>query len=779
MRKLLTLSTVVGCVMGLNAVNPSPSRLSVGSNGSLKATHVLKPVRSSNGVKVKELRNYTMGMKCLSSQRDNKVVNPMLRRGSKARVSDGATLYEGFEAWDGETNNWIPDGWSVESNGSPDLQVTEKWGVDKPANSYGLPSAADGENVAVIGFSINEQDEWLISPSVLVNENEALSFYIYAQPVFLYDTNLIDWDAMEFTERNIIADMQVLAKAEGDTEWKTLWKLTDLYTDWTCEELIYNAPVEMEKNTIDLSEYYGKNTQFAFRYVGKDGDTMTIDAVQVAMPALDGVRYAAPLETLYWGFNREPGFGYLQLDIAQYPVFTPITWENVTYNDAATYSWSYHDPDTNDMEISDEQDALTVTYRPDFSSDFTSRNNMYYPPILTGSVPGASDGVYTAPYTYLQAGGAPEIELDNAGVPELFETGLLPFDLHSEGYTFLIQEDTEIGEMALPVFGYNCNSDLHWLNYTMNGEEPQEGDYVHMNAIMNYLFPPTAPLVINGLHVLGVGQVPESSDIEFKIEIVRTVEGVPDMDNPLAVATCTADKVLHAEYGSNDLLTIPFDFDTPFVADDSEEAYIIKFSGFRNDAIQYFAPLQSELPNPDEIAYGWIVKELYIGGNLVESYTPTVYVEGEYGPCMNAFAMNINGYYPYLTTDVTEVEFADNAPIEIPLSSYYDGSELQIETFDGVSAEATGRYGDCVLTLTRNDATAVVSGVVKVSAPGVGVEVNVSTDPASIGSINGDVDADPVAAFTPDGKRICLGNLQTGLYIVKYSDGSVRKVNVK
>lgn len=88
----------------------------------------------------------------------------------------------------------------------------------------------------------------------------------------------------------------------------------------------------------------------------------------VGLPQPDGISYEDPAETLYWGFDRSESWRSLTVSIAQYPVYAPLTWENMSYAEGATFQWEYCDPITADWVTSDD-DNLTVTYLPDYSSE--------------------------------------------------------------------------------------------------------------------------------------------------------------------------------------------------------------------------------------------------------------------------------------------------------------------------------------------------------------------------------------------------------------------------
>ncbi len=255
-----------------------------------------------------------------------------------------------------------------------------------------------------------------------------LSYWLYLDPMFLFNMNNVDWDTLEFIgEREVAATLQIWVQPEGG-EWVMLKDLSLL-------ELMDLSPTALEKNTCSLADYAGKKVKVAFRYVGIDGNTMFIDAVGVGYPSLEDVSYMDPFSTLYWGFERGTSLTGLGAAIAQYPVYAPLTWTNMSYIEGATFSWKYCDPITAEFVTDDNPDELVVTY-----------------------------------------------------VPEL-NVSLFPFSFHDRGLAITTVDDESIGDSAIPVFGYNSNADRYWLNYSLNGEEPIDGIYSKLEGIANVLFP--------------------------------------------------------------------------------------------------------------------------------------------------------------------------------------------------------------------------------------------------------------------------------------------------
>lgn len=535
------------------------------------------------------------------------------------------------------------------------------------------------------------------------------------------------------------------------------------------------------KYTVNLADYVGKDIRIGFRYKAKDCDMVMLDDVRVNVPELEDVAYSLPLSTLFWGLNREEGWGSIVPSIALYPVDTPITWTNIS-PEGASYSWSYTDPeDPGENGSSDNGSELTLIYHPSaeiLAADPLHRNFYEYPTLMA-EAPGAEKMTYQWAEAPFQAGGMPDAGgKDDDGKMVSDPRTLFPFDPAKDGLTFLTLDDPGIGDMAIPVFGYNENVDEYWLNYTMNGEDPAPGDYSHLTAILNRVIPTGGNFVMTGSTVYAAGKVPLSSEIEFTLELIPLGEGnTLDLEKnpPVATAKVTADKILHTAYGANDLLTIPFDFAAPCLLEGEGNGYVVRFSGFHNPLIEYFEPLQSEFPFKDERLIGWFERHTHIEGfEEGVSYSPMAYVEGLHGVCLNAFAIGLDGYYPYLAATAEEVEVtADGEPTEYPLVSYYPGSELEVSVPMGVVAEVTGRYEEARLILRHDDTEVIAEGDVILTAPGVSLSLPLK-EVSGVALREG---------YAPQVKEILRadGSVVTsvsggGVYILRYSDGTARKI---
>ncbi len=363
---------------------------------------------------------------------------------------------------------------------------------------------------------------------------------------------------------------------------------------------------------------------------------------------------------------------------------------------------------------------------------------------------------------------------DTEGGKKLMTFGLIPYPQNLDKNTVLIVDDDAVGDMALPVFGHNANVDKYWLNYTLNGDEAEEGDEVRLNGFCNMFYAPGKPLVVTGAHALALGKITDQANFRCDIYAL-TDEFVIDDANILATAYCPAANVLVSEGSANDYLNLIFDFDAPVVLDNVKApGYVIKVSGFNSDAVNYFVPIQSELPDPNGLCSGYVEKIINLKSftdGPVESFMPIAYVEGEHGPCFNSFAINLDAYYPFIDCDTEEVEVPVGSTAEVVLGSYYDGSELDIIAPEGITATAAGRYDSCKLTIGATKETA--QGDIIVKSHGVEHKIAVKAT-NGIHSISAD-DATIAEVYSLDGRILDPEKVGKGLYIVRRTDGTTSK----
>ena len=700
-----------------------------------------------------------------------------IRKAGESAKKNGYILYEDFSGWDGKTAGWVPEGWTVEHRGTCKKDYT--WNPITPNQYY--PAPIDGNHYYAITDDTN-QDEWLISPQFVPEEDMQLSYYMMLSPMWFYHTKNINWITKEYEGDKIqVYTLQILIK-EGDGEWQLLRDYADEYRDYTYREIVaVSNKSALQKQTIALDEYVGKNVSLAFRYLGSDGDTMILDAIGVGYPTLDNVWYMQPINSLYWGYytGSDPIMCYFQMpaDLAVFPPNSELTWYNMSEEDA-TYSWEFSDPDGDDNLTSDDQDELTVSYAPE-TPDLTPK--FYEFPILNAKAHHRADATFNSPVSYFHVGGTPYYPTSYGKC----EFTMFQFPLIHQEIGFLDVRDDKQGAWSVPVFGHNEFTDTYWLNYCLNGEEPMEGNYAHLNGIGNVFFPTAdAPLVVNGIQVYGWGRIYNEAELTATVYALDS-EMHTDYDTFTVVARATAhgkDVVSLNGEDSKDYIVIPFEFDMPAVVKATEEhpAYVFMLEGFNSDAVEYFAPLQSWNPIETGMGAGYILSEINLQGHIEEgtykSFKPMQYFENkEYKDWIGTFAIGLVAEYPWLTTDVEKIEISDDET-SISLNSYYDGSTLTVDAPEGLTASVKGRYDKCMLTLKKTSDQAV-KGTVDIQAPGLSLSIPVEASGAGV-----------AASFAPEngvaetydlsGRKVSSTDA-AGVYILKYTDGKVRKVTVK
>jgi len=690
--------------------------------------------------------------------------------------AESYSLYEDFEGWEKTDGTWTPEGWTVDMRAATDRINSWTPGMNDGQN-YNSPN---GQYFYAINYSENFLDEWLVSPLTEVAEGYQLSFLAYIDPTYLFSLDNIDWDELEFIgDKVVAATLQVWVQPEGG-EWTMLHDFADDYKNMTLKELYAVTTYQFEPRTVSLEDYTGKKVKLGFRYTGTDGNTICIDAVTVGYPNLEDVSYMGPFSTLYWGTDFKPTIGYLTQDVAQYPVYSPITWENYTFNDEATYTWTYIDPVSDEEATSNDPDKLTLTYLPKFSGDKPRPNNLYTPPVLTATAPMAAPGIYSAPYAYFQAGGK---FLTSLSPTEGFEGTLFTFMLNKLDLTFTTLDDPTIGDPAIPVFGHNANTDTYWLNYSLNDETGNEGDSADLIGIANMLMPSEAPMVVNGVTLNAFGKISNDAELTATIWALDA-----EMNADYTTYTKIGEAKLKGadiskEYDDGDLgyMHLNFKFDEPVILQATAEhpAYFVEISGFNSDKVEYFAPLQSK--NEDEMCWGYIHRYIDLTSHGFESayhsFVPMVYKEnGDYVDLYGSFAIGLDAEYPWLSTDCKGIDLKEGKQ-EIPLNSYYDNTKLTVTAPEGLSATITGRYDQCKLTVEQTDFSKEFNDNITVKGPGVEVTIPV-TGKSGISTITAE-GAAVMSLCDLNGRVVKAEGAAPGVYVAKYSDGTVRKIVMK
>ena len=700
--------------------------------------------------------------KRLRTTSGNSIINPMAKMPAKT-AAPGKVLFEDFEEWDGEDPSWLPEGFSLKHESG--REEAKGWDMASESSFGGFMGGLTGNCLSII-YDSEYLDEWVVFPEVTLGEDMILSFNTFNDGVWYFSMDNVDWDTMQYVgEKTKAYDQQIMISEDGGENWTLLKSLAEDFMGINdFNELLTEGINGLRPVNVSLSEYSGKTVKIAYRYIGKDGNTSCIDNISIGYPAMD-LSYMNPTGTLYFGMSHDAYT--LNYSILTGPVYSPMSFMNMSYADGAKYSWKYMNADS-EWDTADTQDALDVEYRTDYTSDFTTRNNWFYTPVLYGTAPGYSDGEYTRGQ-YLQAGGKAEFEATTSdGNKILLDLGLGVIDPSTEGSALFTDQLT-------PIFGYSGDSDSYWTNYTF-GEEADENNYVHLDGYMDFFYTSATPIVIKGIHAPAYAKLNKGA--QMKAEIVALSDEGAVMDEPIATAICKYEDMTILETGgTTDFVSLNFKFDEPVVmSSDVCMAYVVRISGFRDpEHVEYFNPLMSETSNPDNYALGWIQKSIVMDGNDPRvSMTPVVnYTED----VMVAFYIMLDAEFPWLEGP-DEVEMTEPV-MTVNFDSSVDGENLKFENMpEWLSATATGRLGDTKVTFSipltdelKGDATVTVTG------PGVSHDILVKADKAnSVDGISAESGADMI--FNLSGNRVSNMN-DAGIYIVKDATGKACKKIVK
>lgn len=713
-------------------------------------------------------------------------------------LPEGTVLYEDFEEWDGQDKTWQPEGWTFNHKVIPaghPLWAPYAYDpydpVNYPSNSY-------------IFFSFSEPvDEWLISP-----EFEIADGMILMSDVFNAGSYYFDIDAEMFTsDINSIEkanDFIIHISTDGGSTWTPLHSMADdLLSENYSKAYEYWDRHGWETVVVDLSAYAGKKAQIAFQVVGNPvgmndpdpekiptSEAAGVDNIRVGYPIVD-VSYQRPQGALFFGLNEDDL--YVPGSIMVAPVFEPVTFVNTSSTPGAVYSWNYDH--TDGTLTSEDQDELTVTYKTNYESESTIRNNLYTMPELTGSGEFFSDTNFALP-GFIQAGGRAEyqIHFTDTDEYEVLQLGMTVADPVTEG-------TRTYADITVPYFGFNKESDRYWTcrvfnigvnEYEKNYRDSKE-DWSKLTHYASFFYTTDAPLVIEGIRTNGYGRGygigGTLTGAKFKAEIYFLSDDFEISETPNYTLELDGKDVKVVDrYASNHILYLNFKAEEPIVISGKDcQAFIVAISGFNDEEhIDYFSPEMSAYDNPDGLALGWYgLKTCWGGFELPLSWSPVLYhteeteLEGEQ---LISFYIMLDAYYPWLQNMEDKEEFTVNAgeSVSIMFDSFHAGDKLEFEGLPyWLQAKAEGQYDKTKVTFTAQDNAPAKEGAsVKVKGHGVSKEVRFNGGESGIGDIASDDSNAPASYFTLDGKKVSGSHLAPGIYI-KRQGNTVSKILVK
>jgi len=218
--------------------------------------------------------------------------NPIVKKTTKAPTMENVTYSESFEGYQEGEEEWLPEGWDkqtvIDEDYGQGLTSISSWHASTGLDFMGI-FPTDGEVMQWInfgylesdeGYVFYEQDEWLISSSFTPQSGDKMYFDLYFAPLFMYLAGMSDEGDFLFDFENPTFKVRVYATTDDGKSWKKIWDANDLvdrYDDIT----IWDYLGDWETFEVALNEYAGEMVKIAFRYSGKDGDSIGLDNIVV------------------------------------------------------------------------------------------------------------------------------------------------------------------------------------------------------------------------------------------------------------------------------------------------------------------------------------------------------------------------------------------------------------------------------------------------------------------------------------------------------------------
>lgn len=473
-----------------------------------------------------------------------KVLNRSLRASdkitpSKSRVNapavmkadEDATLFEGFESYDGTSRGWIPEGWSQMSKTDPAHVAPEGKGtclVWEATKGDGFTSAYSGTYVERVQVSIadftadpitfaEQQDEWLITKAITPKTGDYLTFQLCYSPFF----TLFNESTMDFSSVNNI--LEVLVTTDDGKTWEKVWDVLDDARSYTVDELWDDGSSFVRPYhpmLVNISKYVGKNIKIAFRYYGINGESMMLDDVKVgeATPtaAVTAPNAVFPIGLSLEGYNLGDGSGNV-LCLALAPYKTSLEWTNVSpaYESC---TWTYPDDEGNESTSSSKN-----LEAPEYSFA------QYDAPSLVTKI-GSKTSDAAKLYDAVQYGGSVMIKVgDNY---KSFDAAM--YDLNR-----LVSKKATFSRAGDGVFGMGATSDATWNRLL-------ETEGMKVTGMGMFIPQPAAPYTLSSANVAVYYTDGKLTD---KSQLKATVYKVEDDGSFTAMAEgyCTPSEIYKAD----------------------------------------------------------------------------------------------------------------------------------------------------------------------------------------------------------------------------------------
>lgn len=523
------------------------------------------------------------------------VSDPLFSESFENVVSQGSFSNTNFpQGWTTKRTDGILDCGEVYFQGSEDkvaghgAWIVESYYALEAYDGYALASCYYLSSDEMSAHGISQQDEWLISPSFTVGENNVLQFYCYYTPLYLFnlDGEHVNTNTYEWINQEVSATLKVNISTDNGDSWTELKDLADDYMGVSLYEMILSyGTTDYYPVTIDLSDYAGQSVKVAFQYVGKDGSIIAIDAVNVGVEALEP-SYISPIGSLYFMFDEK--YSGFSVPVALMPADTELTWYNTSGADCDQFAWYYQDPETPFDYTAQTPDINELT-STDVNLTVAYPSGYFFSPVLDASSENGATGSFDEGAYYKVGGGSTVLGTNVAGA----SWGTLNVNTQDFYPYSNVGMGTTVDNSFIEAYGYGVDS------------------------LIALYEAPSAAYSLSRVTVYGIRRTDFSNDASFEISVIALDEnGAPS--NTLAIGKCSATQIQYPMasdgQGLEDYFVMPFDLlqrdalglEVPVTL--SVDCPIIVTLKSTNSSASYdFSIFSSVEPNPTNTTYAYIV----------------------------------------------------------------------------------------------------------------------------------------------------------------------------
>lgn len=735
----------------------------------------------------------------LSPRKTNKLASVAAQRAQQYTAAD-TLMWESWESWDQTTFAWVPSSWRRFSNLDESVYINEGTGscptwMAYETDGYYVPYATDGQNVMLCLYGeeilaadgqtviapVPDQDEWIVSPTASgIQGTNYLSFDMAFTPIYTYLTGTED--APEFDFEHINYDVEVLVTTEtrsasnDESKYTCVFRLSDIVADLFSqidpkdEQTITSLlAMRWQHFRLPLTQFDGRNVRVAFRYKGKQGGAVMIDAVRIS-DLLPVAMFDKPEGSFYMGFTNDARLNYQKSVVM--PAYVPSTWTNYSNEDAESFVWRYNIG--GESNTSADRDLCMPAQAPGQINWPTLQANAG---LRADEFNGGSD-VVAAGQTIHSSNGNAKVGGDASIV---YNDGTqLNFALGNFDPTKLYW----MGEISNSggAYAFGTGSDAFWSSMT-------NAKYNKVSGIANVFDAPASTYVFNTV------SIPLGNYFNLGASLFCTVYEARNLDNGGMEVT---DNVLGqakaseaVSVGGGHILTFNFPnlmvIDTPIA---------ISITGIDDSSIIDFAPLSQAQNHDSDKGYAFVLLKNQSTHDVwwCEIAGALSSVDGT-GNMQISHCMGMNAVFPYLHSNDGNVFEAsvDGEAKAFDMDSYwYPRKTSETDVLNGWEIECSEPWVEAHYTIDEENqrASLVITTQPKpdggtrgrkaeviVKATGCQEVITViQGDPNAIDSPAMDIYSSELGVFNLAGVRVNSATAKKGLFIVKKNGKYIKEL---